>query len=271
MARRFKNRAKARMVLKISMVPEPLWQQNLRNKLGQTQWRKLRRLILEQRGTICEVCGSNSEGRRYLHEAWAYDITQENGSAAVAKLRELKILCWLCHAVEHFGRTSQIAASGYADLEDVIAHAMVINRITRKQFERHANRARNKWDKLGWLPRWTWRIDFGAYSKMLWEHAIDADQHLQQQMTPAELQQLLSGESPIGIWRKKKGLTQTTVAERAGIWYGYRTIERNPLLAKTDDIKRIARALRISPHYLALDYDARALWKNSGDRKSTFA
>jgi hypothetical protein len=245
------------------MIPEPLWQQNLRNKLGQTQWRKLRKSILEQRGTACEVCGSRAEGRRYLHEGWSYDTTQTNGSAAIAKLTGLKILCWLCHAVEHFGRTTQIAASGHAELKDVIAHAMSVNGINVEQFERHARRASIAWERLGWLPRWTWRIDFGAYSQMLWEHTADADPNLRQQMTPAEIERLLNGESPIRLWRKKKGLTQAAVAERTAMWYGYRTVERKPVLAKVDDIKRIARALRVPPHYLALDYDVRALWKNS--------
>ena len=133
----------------ISPVPAPLWGVNLRSVLSRTQWRKLRESVIEERSLRCETCGQQQSEPRDIaaHEEWTYDTAT---APAVAKLTGIHLSCWLCHAVEHFGATTNMVASGEVGrfaVEDAIAHFCRLNSIGRAEFEAHHNEAFAEWSR----------------------------------------------------------------------------------------------------------------------------
>lgn len=87
----------------VDLVPSSCWFTNVRSCVGQRDWERLRRMIINRAGRRCEEChrGEDRESRRWLevHERWAYD-----DKAKVQALRRLICLCTDCHTATHFGR-----------------------------------------------------------------------------------------------------------------------------------------------------------------------
>ena len=147
----------------INPVPAPLWGVNLRSALSKTQWRKLREGVIAERGLHCQTCGQRQSEPRDLaaHEEWAYDTTTK---AAVAKLTGINLSCWLCHAVEHFGATTNLAAAGDIGrfaVEDAIAHFCALNGVGRAEFEAHHKAAFAEWSQRNELE---WSVDWGSFT-----------------------------------------------------------------------------------------------------------
>ena len=148
----------------IDPVPRPLWTENLRHRLTQTQWKKLRQSVIAERGLTCETCGKvEVESRRIsAHEEWRYDTSTE---PAVAYLTGIKLSCWLCHAVEHIGFAHQLSLTGVPHaLEAAIAHFMKLNGVGRDVFEEHKDAAFDEWHRRNAL---TWRVDWGQYASLI--------------------------------------------------------------------------------------------------------
>lgn len=83
--------------LSVELIPVPLWRRNLRTKLGQSRWRRLRAVIVDQRprGDICKA--SLKQRRAFAHERWSYDLSHARryryGRPAVARLTGTSIVC----------------------------------------------------------------------------------------------------------------------------------------------------------------------------------
>ncbi len=127
----------------ISPIPAPLWGVNLRKVLTRTEWRKVREGLIAERGLKCETCGGVQYETKDIaaHEEWEYDTS---GSPAVAKLTGIRLVCWPCHAVEHFGATKSMVASGDLSdfaIEDTIAHFCRLNGVGKAEFDAHHQKA----------------------------------------------------------------------------------------------------------------------------------
>jgi superfamily II DNA/RNA helicase len=147
----------------ISPVPAPLWGVNLRSALSRTQWRKLRDEVIAGRCLRCETCGKPQSEPRDIaaHEEWAYDTARD---PAIAKLTGIRLSCWLCHAVEHFGATTNMAASGELGrfaVEDAVAHFCQRNGVGRPKFEARHRTAFDEWSRRNGLE---WLVDWGTFS-----------------------------------------------------------------------------------------------------------
>lgn len=157
----------------ISPVPAPLWGVNLRAVLTKTGWRKLREGLIAERGLRCETCGQLQQETKDIaaHEEWDYDTSS---NPAVAKLTGIKLSCWPCHAVEHFGATKSMAASGevgaYA-VEDTIEHFCRLNGVGKAKFEAHHEAAFAEWARLNGLE---WAMDWGAFASRVAERVPQA-------------------------------------------------------------------------------------------------
>jgi hypothetical protein len=150
------------------MIPAPLWGINLRQELGKTRWNKIRKHIIAERGLKCESCSKveTESSRIYAHEEWEY---KTKGKSGVASLRGLKLSCWHCHAIAHFGRTRNMVLSGELterSIEDTIKHFCRLNGIGRDQFETHLAAAETEWMRLSQL---TWKVDWQAFKPMVAE------------------------------------------------------------------------------------------------------
>src|SRR5215472_8642607 len=121
----------------IRMVPGPLWGKNLRRMLPKSQWNKIRRNAITERGLECQTCGKiETESKRiFAHEEWEYDT---GPTPAMARLKGLKLSCWHFHAVEHFGATGNMVRSGELTeraIEDTIRHFCRLNGVRRNEFQ----------------------------------------------------------------------------------------------------------------------------------------
>lgn len=158
----------ARLRLQIRMIPKPLYGKNLRIAVGQYRWRKLRQSLLPNR-LVCECCGASVQMSSELnaHEEWAYSVRRNR---SVAKLERISFQCVRCHGCEHFGRTLLLVRQGYLtsdQVEETIDHFCAVNRVSRRDFERHLQQAMKRWHVLSKRKRWT--VDYGTFASVLAE------------------------------------------------------------------------------------------------------
>jgi hypothetical protein len=136
--------------------------------LSKSQWNKIRQSLIDERGLKCQTCGkTETESKRiYAHEEWEYETER---APAIARLTGLKLSCWHCHAVEHFGATGNMVASGELTgraIEDIIEHFCRLNQVGRDRFQEHWVEAMAQWKRLSQL---TWNVDWGSFRSLITE------------------------------------------------------------------------------------------------------
>ena len=88
--------------LTIELVPQSVWEKNLRSLLSKSEWDQLRRYCYRKAGYKCEVCGGRGPKHPVeCHELWSFD--DENN---IQTLNGLIALCPTCHSVKHIGFAS---------------------------------------------------------------------------------------------------------------------------------------------------------------------
>jgi hypothetical protein len=151
------------LVHPVAPIPFPLWGQNLRKIMKQGEWKTIRKSLIEERGLTCETCGKVIEKSRDIktHEDWVYDISK---NPAVAHLTKLILSCWHCHAIEHFGATKNMVASGLLSqraIDETISHFCNLNKATPEEFRKHHDDVFEIWSQMNEL---NWIIDWGPFS-----------------------------------------------------------------------------------------------------------
>ena len=136
------------------LVPSPLRGKNLAQLLPRKSWEQIREEALTASGRRCEVCGATD--RLHGDELWEYDDRRK-----VATLRRVRIICKMCHAVVHWGRTGE--AQQGAELERVRAHALAVNHCSLRVWERRADEAYKIWMRRNGRG---WAIDWGDYARL---------------------------------------------------------------------------------------------------------
>jgi DNA-binding XRE family transcriptional regulator len=77
--------------------------------------------------------------------------------------------------------------------------------------------------------------------------ALDRRKKGEHSLTSAEVDQLLAAKTPLAFYRKRAGLTQATLAERAGIAQGFLSeIEAGRKSGDVQTLRKIADLLKIS-------------------------
>ena len=77
--------------------------------------------------------------------------------------------------------------------------------------------------------------------------AIDRRKRGEHSLTSAEMDDLLAAKTPLAFYRKRAGLTQATLAERAGIAQGFLSeIEAGRKSGDVQTLRKIADLLKIS-------------------------
>lgn len=144
------------MRLNIELMPESCWGQSLRARMTKYQWQRLRQRVLDEQGEQCAICGAG--GRLQCHEVWLYDDL-----AHVQKLIGLEMLCGMCHGVEHYGMTNQLAAQGSVSLSDYQDHFCRVNGVTAAAFTECHDEARRVQAERS---KHEWTTDLGAWAKL---------------------------------------------------------------------------------------------------------
>jgi hypothetical protein len=139
---------------------------NLRHVLPKSRWTKLRQQLIGDRGLQCQTCGidETATSRIFVHEDWEYDTTR---SPAVASLIGLKLSCWHCHAVAHFGATTNMALSGELDdraIREAVDHFCRLNGVGRDVFDAHLEEAKAEWQQLSELE---WQVDWRDFGYLV--------------------------------------------------------------------------------------------------------
>jgi hypothetical protein len=138
------------MKLTIEAIPRSLWGVNLREKLGQSAWDRLRKGCYAKARNLCEICGG--VGKRHpveCHEIWDYDDKKH-----VQKLVGLIALCPYCHEVKHYGRACAIGRA-----EDAQRQFLKINGCTAEQMRKHIDEVKALWEERSeseWIQDLTW-------------------------------------------------------------------------------------------------------------------
>jgi hypothetical protein len=143
----------------VAPIPAPLWGANLRKVLKPSEWQNLRKRLLAERGSICQTCGLvlPVSSKVQAHEDWEYNVTAD---PAVAHLKGVLLSCWHCHAIEHFGVTTNLVRSGrltHQAIDDTIAHFCKLNSSTPEEFEVHRKLVFERWEsqnELNWIVDW---------------------------------------------------------------------------------------------------------------------
>jgi hypothetical protein len=110
----------------------------------------------------CQTCGSLVENSSKLpaHKEWSFDTAAE---PVVAEVINIKFVCWLCHACEHFMHAISMVKDGIVGeeaLQDVITHFVKVNGVDAGLFDSHLNRAMKEWRRLS---RRDFIVDFEKY------------------------------------------------------------------------------------------------------------
>ena len=143
--------------LTIDLVPESCWYANVRKRIPQSKWNKLRQEILSKADNTCEICGSKR--KLVCHERWRYDDKRN-----IQKLKGFKAICRMCHSIKHFGMSQVLAQRGYLDLNAIIKHFCKVNGVSREVFIKHKEKAFAKWRERSGHK---WKTDFGKWSKFI--------------------------------------------------------------------------------------------------------
>lgn len=130
--------------LTIELVPKTCWYSNVRSHVSQAEWDRLRQIIYERAGNVCEIC--DGRGRKWpveCHEIWHYDDERH-----VQKLAGLIALCPSCHEVKHIGLAGMRGkqAGALAHLAKVNGWSMADARLYLEAcFEQWSQRSCHQW------------------------------------------------------------------------------------------------------------------------------
>lgn len=143
--------------LKIELVPETSWYDNLRKYMDRKDWDRIRKQAYANYEHRCGICGD--EGRLNCHEIWEYDDKKH-----VQKLVGFIALCDFCHHVKHIGLAGILADRGELDYEKVVEHFMKVNNYDKDTFTKHRKKAFEQWRERS---SHQWQIDLGEYAKFV--------------------------------------------------------------------------------------------------------
>lgn len=157
------------MKLKIQMIPETAYGQNARSVLSPTKWRQLSRLVRNNSGCICEICGNPVEKISDMdaHEVWKYiTVKKKNGKKVhIQRLIKIQAVCKNCHKVIHIGRTSY---SNHYD--EAVEWFLQVNQCGYSKFRKAEKKAYHKFFKRS---KYKWKLDINKpYLEELLQESI---------------------------------------------------------------------------------------------------
>jgi hypothetical protein len=144
----------------MELIPEPLWGQNLRTRLGKAGWKKLRNAPTAQSNPGCAICGSLAPLQG--HEVWDY---AETGNTGTATLRGVRFICQDCSSIHHFGRFQKLLVTGVINPQEfqrVIEHALRVNGCDMATFRQHGREVKEAHDRRSKL---SWTVDYGPFGR----------------------------------------------------------------------------------------------------------
>lgn len=131
-------------VLKPDMLPATTWGDNIRERLGESTWDRMRRHAYRAAGFRCRICGR--PGLLEAHEQW--ELVNET---TTQRLAGILALCPLCHKAHHLGFARRMGLE-----EQVHAHLMAVNNWNRTQLWSALQDLHETWEQR---CEWPWTVD----------------------------------------------------------------------------------------------------------------
>lgn len=142
------------MKLEIELVPKTAWGNNVRDRLTQSQWDKVRRKSYAEANHTCEICGGKGgNGKKHpveCHEIWEFDNINHR-----IILKGLISLCPPCHEVKHIGRAE---ANGTA--HRALNHFMRVNGMNKQNAIAYMNKVAREYHSKSRISDWTLDISY---------------------------------------------------------------------------------------------------------------
>lgn len=142
----------------VDLVPSSCWFTNVRSCIDPLDWERLRRVVFDRAGHVCEACGAGPDraAGRWLeaHERWAYTDDPgpgRDGGGAVQALRRIICLCTWCHQATHYG-LAQLRGTDAA----AFAHLRTVTGMTERAARAHIDTAFDRWRARS---RQDWTLD----------------------------------------------------------------------------------------------------------------
>ncbi|WP_306368152.1 DUF5710 domain-containing protein [Nocardiopsis sp. CC223A] len=136
----------------VDLVPTTCWFTNVRSCVSQQDWERLRRMVVNRAGRVCEICGASADraAQRWLevHERWTFDERSRTQT-----LRRLICVCTPCHTVTHFGLAQ---VKGLAT--QAMAHLIAVTGASPTAARHHVDEAFALWEHRS---RTVWDLDLG--------------------------------------------------------------------------------------------------------------
>ena len=135
------------------MVPQPLWNTNLRYLLTPKKWQEIRKHELKRVTDTeyryrCEIC-TRPKDSLDCHEIWDY-----NEETHIQTLNGLIMLCKQCHLIKHIGFSTGLAMEGKCNFDGLIKHFCHINKLTPADFYEHYLEEFSKWERRSKHTDW---------------------------------------------------------------------------------------------------------------------
>lgn len=134
--------------LRIELVPTSTWFNNVRSKVKDSEWNRIRYITYGLADYKCEIC--LERGTRHpveCHEIWDF-----NNSSKIQTLKGFIALCPLCHETKHIG-----LAGIRGNYDRAYKRFLIINGFSEKEGKKHFDKFIQEWKERSKLE---WEIDF---------------------------------------------------------------------------------------------------------------
>ena len=152
--------------LKIEMVPQTLWNVNLRYLLTNKKWQEIRQSEFRRIGTHngyyeCEICLARKSSLD-CHEIWDY-----HDNNTIQTFKGLVLLCKKCHLIKHIGFATKLCNEGKMSMKSLVNHFSYVNKVGEDVFEQHFEEEYAKWEQRSEVD-WKQNLDYiYGYSNLI--------------------------------------------------------------------------------------------------------
>lgn len=156
------------MKLKIEIVPQTSWYNNVRSNVSKEVWDQIRRKCYANAKHRCEICGSTGKKQGYNHNVECHEIWYYNKKKFIQKLTGFIALCPMCHKVKHIGLAQ---VNGEYDM--VFKHLKKVNGIDDNKANCYIEDVFEEWK---WKSRHNWVLDIeylNEYKKDDYDNLMD--------------------------------------------------------------------------------------------------
>ncbi len=135
------------------LIPQNLWNINLRSLLPSEEWNKLRNQTYKKHAYRCTVCGCKGKDWPVeCDEQWEYTLDPDTPSLGVVRFSGLNSLCPGCHKIKHFGKAH---ADGLSEI--TFARMCYFNDWEEETANKFIDEAYSLWDERS---KKQWYFDF---------------------------------------------------------------------------------------------------------------